>query len=108
MAAIESDIRDLSLLAEPLQDGIIQNDSLRNFVREGQQYFGSEEAIRTYAVDPKLSGRKALEAARKSAEQKSAEPKGPTYIKVHKDHVDVESLEFFSLPWEIDQVCGTA
>lgn len=71
MAAIESDIRDLSLLAEPLRDGIIQNDSLRNFVREGQQYFGSEEAIRTYAVDPKLSGRKALEAARKVEVQKS-------------------------------------
>lgn len=100
MAAIESDMRDLSLFAEPLQDGIIQNDSLKTFVMEGQHYFGSEEALKTYAVNPKLSGPKALEAARKIATQKI-----PTYVKVHKDHVDIESLDFFSLPWETDKVC---
>ena len=28
----------------------------------------------------------------------------PTYIKVHRDHIDVETLRYFGLPWEYDTV----
>ena len=26
----------------------------------------------------------------------------PTYIKIHKDHIDIETLKYFGLPWEYD------
>jgi len=28
----------------------------------------------------------------------------PTYIKVHRDHVDIETLRYYGLPWEYDTV----
>jgi len=28
---------------------------------------------------------------------------GPTYIKIHKNHVDIETLKYFNLPYAIDE-----
>jgi hypothetical protein len=28
----------------------------------------------------------------------------PTYVKIHKDHIDIETLRYFGLPWEYDTV----
>jgi hypothetical protein len=29
----------------------------------------------------------------------------PTYVKVHKDHLSIETLKYFDIPWEWDRVC---
>jgi len=30
----------------------------------------------------------------------TSQPQAPTYIEIYKDHIDIETLRYFGLPWE--------
>jgi hypothetical protein len=111
--------------------------AMKKLVADGEKYFGNENKVKKYAVDPKLFGKAALDAAERSANiiaiqegvektkvsedppsrRRKAEnekqeaspspyvnPNAPVWIKVHQDHVAVETLKYFGLPWEYDKV----
>lgn len=66
----------------------------------------SEESIEKLL---RVAEKKAKKAERREEEKESVEEqvldlKNPTYIKVHRKHMDIETLETYHLPWEYDEV----
>jgi len=61
-------MHELALRTDPLQFNLVPSaarTALRNLVAEGEKYFGSDRALRRYAIDPDLFGPEAFQEARR-------------------------------------------
>lgn len=65
---IESDIHELTLLAELFYEDTSPNNGLKAFVDEAKEYLGSESALEHYGINPSQSPKEAFRAAKEAAQ----------------------------------------
>jgi hypothetical protein len=74
------------------------DEEIAEEMRKKLHKFGFQDNQVDVILDPK----KAPKVTSSSKEIISIGGRGPTYIKIHKNHVDVETLKYFGLPWGYD------
>jgi hypothetical protein len=76
------------------------HEEVEEEMRKKLQKFGFQENQVDTIIDPK----KASQLTPSLGPSNALVPLGPspTYIKIHKNHVDIETLKYFGVPWGYD------
>lgn len=70
---------------------------LEDEMRKKMSKFGFQENQIQAIIHPKKADRLSLGAL---PDQPLVPYRAPTFVKIHKDHIDIETLKYFGLPWE--------
>jgi hypothetical protein len=75
-----------------------KEEEIEEEMRKRLHRFGFQDNQVDVLIDPK----KAPQLQQQQSTTLITAGGGPTYIKIHKDHVDIETLKYFKLPWGYD------
>ena len=112
--------KSLEQHSEDLRQGVMAGIEAAELVREHRKKKLAELESAAEEEARKIRSKDLLENAARSginalglesdqrdgvASSAGAEAPQPTYIKIHKQHLDVETLEYYKVRWEYDHVC---
>ncbi|KAF2842447.1 hypothetical protein M501DRAFT_1013790 [Patellaria atrata CBS 101060] len=78
-----------------------QEEELEQEMRKRLAQFGFQENQIQAVLDPEEA--KKLRQGQSPANALPWQPQQPTYVKVHKDHLSVDTLAYYDIPWEYDR-----
>jgi hypothetical protein len=89
-----------------------QEKEMEEEMRKKMSKFGFQDNQIEAVLHPRKAGRLSLGALPDqpivSTTAVATTYRAPTYVKIHKDHIDIETLRYFGLPWEYDTVSPDA
>lgn len=118
-------VTGLSIQSTASRQDLIEDNVIQDIV----DYFGSNDRVRRHPIPPNRTGSMALQEAKvryggqdsvhilrdrlvEKEKRRIYEPRileirseaRPVYAKVHRDHLDIETLNYYNLPWQYDSV----